>query len=158
MVYACHRCNQSKGDSWPELEDATINLLLAAEDPRYTPVSEYVSPNASTSLRPATDFFSYDFDTGEILPSAQLSSIEWSVARRTIRDIDLNDSRLGENDPNHLWRQRQAQLDLLREAANSQEEDELVAMIVQDLMLPDSPFSSFVRAYVGTISVEFPAT
>ncbi len=118
------------------------------------PVSEYVSPNASARQRPATDFFSYDFDTGEIMPSVQLSSNEWSVARRTIRDIDLNDSQLGENDPNHLWRQRRAQLDFLRDAANAQEDDELGAMIIQDLMLPDSPFSSFVQAYVGTLRAE----
>ena len=127
-------------------------MSLASEDSRYTPVSEYVSPNESAGQRPATDFFSYDLNTGEMMPSVQLSSIEWSVARRTIRDIDLNDSRLGENDPNHLWRQRRAQLDILREAANAQEDDELAAMIIQDLMLPNSPFSSFVQAYVRTLS------
>ena len=156
LVYACRRCNQSKGDSWPGFEDASVNLLLAAEDPRYRPVSEYVSPNASAKQRPATDFFSYDFDTGEIMPSVQLSSIEWSLARRTISDIDLNDSQLGENDSNHLWRQRRAQLDFLREAANAQEEEELVAMIVQEFMMPDNPFSSFVHAYVGTLNAESP--
>ena len=158
LVYACHRCNHSKADGWPGFEDGSVNLLLAAEDPRYTPVSEYVSPNASAKQRPASDFFSYDFDTGEIMPSDQLSSIEWSVARRTITDIDLNDSQFVENDPNHLWRQRRAQLDLLREAANAQEDDGLAAMIIQDLMLPDSPFSSFVRAYVGTLGAESPST
>ena len=121
-------------------------------------MSEYVSPNESAGQRPATDFFSYDFDTGEILPSAKLSSFEWSVARRTISDIDLNDSRLGENDPNHRWRQRRAQLDILREAANSQDDVELAAMIVQDLMLPDSPFSSFVQAYVRALSSEHDRT
>ena len=80
------------------------------------------------------------------------------MARRTIRDIDLNDSRLGENDPNHRWRQRRAQLDILREAANSQDDDELAAMIVQDLMLPDGPFSSFVQAYVRALSSEHDRT
>lgn len=118
-------------------------------------MSEYVSPNASAKQRPASDFFSYDFDTGEIMPSDQLSSIEWSVARRTITDIDLNDSQLGENDPNHLWRQRRAQLDLLREATIAHDDDDLAAMIVEDLMLPDSPFSSFVQAYVRTPGSEF---
>ena len=141
LVYACHRCNHSKADSWPEFDDASVNRLLAAEDPRYTPVSEYVSPNVSAGQLPATDFFSYDVDTGEIMPSVQLSSVEWSVGWRTIRDIDLNDSQLGENDPNHLWRQRRAQLDFLREATNAQEDDELVAMVVQEFIMPDSPFS-----------------
>ena len=155
LVYACHRCNHSKADDWPGFEDGSVNLLLAAEDPRYTPVSEYVNPNASAKQLPASDFFSYDFDTGEIMPSDQLSSIEWSVARRTITDIDLNDSQLVENDPNHLWRQRRAQLDLLRQAANV--EDDLTFMIFQEFMMPDSPFSSFVQAYVTTPPGEVPS-
>lgn len=121
-------------------------------------MSEYVSPNESAGQRPATDFFSYDIDTGEIMPSVQLPSTEWSVAWRTIRDIDLNDSRLGENDSNHLWRQRRAQLDRVRQAANAQENDELAAMIVHEFMMPDSPFSSFVHAYVETLTGEIPLT
>ena len=73
------------------------------------------------------------------------------MARRTIRDIDLNDRGLGENGPNHLWRLRQAQLDLLRIAVNEQEDDSLAALIVREFMLPDSPLSSFISAYLVTL-------
>ena len=158
LVYACHRCNRAKGDSWPGIGDALADRLLTAEDSRYTPVSEYVSPNASAGQRSASEFFSYDIDTGEMTPSDQLPPIEWSMARRTIRDIDLNDSQLGENDPNHLWRLRRTQLDMLRIAVNNEEDDNLVVLIIREFMLPDSPFSSFILAYVESLSEEFPLT
>ena len=74
------------------------------------------------------------------------------MARRTIRDVDLNDSQLGENDPNHLWRLRRAHLDILREAINAEEDDELAILIIREFTLSDSPFSSFILAYVGTLS------
>jgi uncharacterized protein (TIGR02646 family) len=99
LVYACRRCNHAKDNSWPGFDDELINDKLAAEDARYTPVSEYVSPNAVNSRRPAREFFGFDVVTGEIAPAEQLDPVEWSMARRTIRDIDLNDSELGENDP-----------------------------------------------------------
>lgn len=99
LIHACHRCNQAKGGSWPGYDDAEINNRLTALNPRYTPVSEYVSPNAVNSRRPAREFFGFDVVTGEIAPAEQLDPVEWSMARRTIRDIDLNDSELGENDP-----------------------------------------------------------
>ena len=156
LVYSCHRCNQAKGDSWPGFDDGVINQLLTVEDPRYTPVPQYVSPNESAGQRPASEYFSYDIDTGELMPSGQLPPIEWSMARRTIRDVDLNDSGIGENEPNHLWRLRRAHLDLLRTAVNDVEDDGLAATIVREFTLPVSPFSSFIIAYVGTLSEEFP--
>ena len=156
LVYACQRCNRAKGNNWPGFDDALVDQLLAAEDPRYTPITEYVSPNASAVQRSATGFFAFDIDTGQITPSAQLPPDEWSMARRTIRDIDLNDSNLGENDPNHLWRLRRAQLDLLTTAVNDVSDDTLLVLLIQELILPDSPFSSFVLAYVETLGHEFP--
>lgn len=77
---------------------------------RYTSPSEYVSPNVSPGGRPAQGFFDFDVATGEIFPADDLDDLEWSLARRTIRDIDLNDSELGENDPNHLMFQRRDEL------------------------------------------------
>ena len=73
------------------------------------------------------------------------------MARRTIRDTDLNNRGLGENGPNHLWRLRQAYLDLLKIAVNEQEGDSLAALIIREFMLPDSPSSSFISAYVVTL-------
>lgn len=156
LVYACHRCNHCKDNSWPGFDDGMVNQQLFAEDARYTPVSEYVSPNATDGQPSASEFFSYDVDTGEIMPLGQLPPIEWSMARRTIRDIDLNDRQLGENDPKHLWRLRRAHLDLLREAVNAEDDDVLALLIIREFILPDSPFSSFVLAYVETLGHEFP--
>ena len=156
LVYACHRCNRAKDDSWPGFDDEIINQLLSAEDDKYTPVSKYVSPNAAAGQRSASEFFSYDVDTGEILPSSQLPPLQWSMARRTIRDVDLNDSQLGENDSNHLWRLRRAQLDMLRTAVNDAEDDNLAILLVQEFTLPDSPFSSFMVAYIKTIGTGLP--
>ncbi len=151
LVYACRRCNQAKGDSWPGFDDQLIDRILAAEDARYGPVSEYVSPNASADQKPASQFFGFDFDTGEIMPDEQLMPPEWSVARRTIRDIDLNDSGLGENSPNHLWRLRRNQLDLLRQTINAEGNDDFVVLVMREFTLPDSPFSGFISGYLATL-------
>ena len=117
LVYACYRCNQSKADSWPVEDDTKNRLLTAAFSPRYVPVSEYVNPNGSNRQRPALEFFDFDFDSGEIRPSAQLDDQEWSMARRTIDDVDLNDdiSELGAYHPDSLVNQRRYRLYLLIE-------------------------------------------
>ena len=111
LVYSCYRCNQSKAGKWPVPDDMTNRLLAAANRPRYTPVSEYVSPNEVEGRRPAQDFFSFDVDTGEITPVEVLDEVEWSVARRTIHDIDLNGElgELGLYDPNHVVNQTSIQ-------------------------------------------------
>ena len=114
LVYACHRCNQRKGNQWPGYDDKMINQLLAAGYPQYTSVSEYVNPNADAGQRPAHEFFAFNIGTGEVSPVEQLEPKEWSVAYRTIRDIDLNDdqSELGENDTRHLRALRPATVGL----------------------------------------------
>lgn len=146
MMYACRRCNNIKDSSWPEPDDATNNILAATE-PRYTPVSEYVNPNATQDAIPAHDFFNFDADTGEIAPSNQVSPVEWSMARSTISDIDLNDSELGENNPNHLWNQRLEQLDFVSQKLNELDDFDLKVQMMLEFTLPDKPFSGFVFAY-----------
>ena len=112
LVYSCHRCNQAKSGSWPEHYD-DINQKLAARELGYTPVSEYVSPNEDPGWRPAREFFAFDIQTGEMTAGEHLDGEEWSIARRTIHDIDLNDRHLGENEQGHLWNRRRRQRDLL---------------------------------------------
>ncbi len=56
--------------------------MLAGEEARYVPVSEYVSPSAVVGRRPAGEFFDFEAETGEMLPSSQLDGAEWSMARR----------------------------------------------------------------------------
>lgn len=148
LVYACRRCNQAKGGSWPGFDDDLVNRTLAGEDARYVAVSEYVNPSAMDGQRPAEDFFAYDAGTGEILPSSQLNRTEWSMARRTIRDVDLNDSGLGANDAAHLWNLRLRQRALLIERINRLDDFDAKVNIMLEFMLPDKPFASFITAYV----------
>ena len=150
LIYACYRCNQSKVDSWPVEGDMKNRLLTAAHRPRYTPVSEYVNPNEETGRRPAQEFFDFDFDTGEIRPVDHLSDVEWSMARRTIDDIDLNDELTGRDpyDPDHLFNQRRYHLYLFLERVSSY--PDLSYQIMQEATLPDKPFSSFVSAYLAS--------
>ena len=148
LVYACRRCNQAKGGSWPGFDDDLVNQMLAAVDARYVPVSEYVNPSAVDGQRPAGEFFDFDDETGEMLPPSHLGGAEWSIARRTIRDVDLNDSELGENDESHLWNRRLEQRALLIERINRMDDFDAKLNIMLEFMLPDKPFSSFIRAYV----------
>ena len=148
LMYACRRCNETKGGNWPGFDDALINQMLAGEDSRYIAVSEYVNPNAITGQQPAEDFFAFDAETGEIFPSAQLEILEWSMARRTIRDLDLNDSTLGENDESHLWDRRLEQRALLIERINGLDDFDAKVNIMLEFMLPDKPFSSFISTYI----------
>ena len=148
LVYSCRRCNQAKGNSWPGFDDALVNQMLAGEDSRYVSVSEYVNPNAVGGQRRAEDFFAFDAGTGEMLPSPQLDSLEWSMGRRTIRDVDLNDSGRGENDEAHLWNRRLEQRALLIDRINGLDDFDAKVNIMLEFMLPDKPFSSFIAAYV----------
>ena len=122
--------------------------MLIAEDSRYTPVSEYVNPNAVDGQRPARDFFAFNVETGEIAPSEQLDRMGWSMARRTIGDIDLNDSYSGDNEPGHLWNRRLRQRDLLLQGLNDLEEFDAKVRMMFEFMLPNKPFSGFIAAYV----------
>ena len=148
LVYSCYRCNQAKGNSWPGFDDAPVNQFLAVEDARYVSVSEYVNPSAVAGQRPAGEFFDFEAETGEMLPSSQLDGMKWSMARRTIRDVDLNDSGLGENDESHLWNRRLRQRTLLIERISGLDDFDAKLNIMLEFMLPDKPFSSFIRAYV----------
>ena len=147
LIYACRRCNQAKERNWPGYDDEGVNEFLTAGSPRYVPVSELVSPNTVDGQRPACDFFEFNVKTGEISPRAQLDPAEWSKARRTIRDIDLNDSDVGENDEGNLWVYRLRHLTWLTEKLDkSQDFDEKVNMMLES-MQPGKPFSGFIAAY-----------
>ena len=148
LVYACRRCNKTKADRWPGHDDAVINQRFAAVYPRYTPVSEYVNPNAIDGKRPAREFFAFDVETGEMTAGEHLDGEEWSKARRTIYDIDLNDSEMGENEQGHLWNRRRFQLDLLIQRLSAIEDFDEQVSLMRDFALPDKPFSSYISAYL----------
>ena len=112
------------------------------------PASEYVSPNASEGPRPAHEYFSFNGDTGEIGPAGDLSPSEYTAALRTIRDIDLNDSSLAENDPRHLFNLRLHQRHLLIEELNKLDDFDAKVQMMFEFMLPDKPFSGFITTYL----------
>ena len=155
LVYSCHRCNQAKSGSWPGHDDEVVNQRLAAVYPKYTPVSEYVNPNEEPGQRPVREFFDFNVETGEVTPADRLDNTEWSTARRTISDIDLNDSELGENEQGHLWNRRRRQRDLLMQALSAIEDFDEQVGLMRDFALPGKPFSGFISAYLKQRFPEF---
>ena len=149
LVYACERCNKAKADQWPESADF-VNEVLAAYG-RFIPVSEYVNPNALDGQLPASHFFDFDVETGEIVPADDSGDIEWSMAMRTIRDIDLNDRNLGENDPNHLFNRRMGWLDRLIAGLEDVDDFDALMNLMHAFTQPDQPFSGFVSAYFNRL-------
>ena len=147
LVYACRRCNEAKADSWPGFDDEGVDMWLKAENPRYTPVSEYVSPNAEAERRPAQGFFDFDLDSGEMVPVEQLDDLEWSTARRTIRDVDLNDSRRGQNDPGHLLNRRRRQRRMVEQRLSGISDPVQMVELAIEFTKPGRPFSSYVAAF-----------
>ena len=125
-------------------------LLTAVYRPRYTPVSEYVNPNRADGRRPADEYFDWDFESGEMIPSEQLDQEEWSTARRTIDDIDLNHalSEVESNDPNHILNLRRYHLYLFLEQLHSLEDSDLRERIIQGFRFLDQPFFGFISAYL----------
>ena len=106
---------------------------------------EYVSPNENESQRPAQEFFDFDINTGGVTPSERLAPAEWSIAKRTIWDIDLDSSE--------FRNLRLARLNWLLEKLNTINDFEEKLNVLLRFMLPGMPFSAFVRAYV---SYQFP--
>ena len=125
-----------------------VNQWLAQWYPKYIPISEYVSPNEGGNRRSTSEFFDFDVLTGEIIPTEQLNTTEWSIALRTIRDIDLNDDKLGENDPNHLLRRRQSQRDMLIQQMNELDDFDEKVSLMFEFTMPDKPFSTYIYAYI----------
>ena len=148
LVYACYKCNQNKGNNWPGNDEVDLNRWYAQWYPMYVPISEYVSPNDGDNHRPTSEFFDFNIVTGEILPAEPLDPTEWSMALRTIRDIDLNDDKLGENDPNHLLRRRRSQRDMLIQQINALDDFDEKVNLMFDFTMPDKPFSTYIYAYL----------
>ena len=191
LVYSCYRCNQRKGMQWPGYQDELVNQYFAtAYADRYVCPKEYVNPGKQYGEYTANELFSFDIDTGKIKPADHLAPEMWSMARRTISDIDLNDNSMclckcccqagapngtedccrdrprccckdsskcnckdrshispGENDPNHLWNRRRAQLSFMISQLNQEDDIAKIFNIIQQFSMPDKPFSGFITAY-----------
>lgn len=147
LVYACQRCNRAKNDKWPGQNDGT-NQLLAKIQPRYTEALEFINPNAGSLPKPADDYFDFLIPSGVIEPHDGLDDAEWSNARRTIADIDLNDSYLGPYDERHLCNRRRRQVRRLTHRLKHLNTFEEQFNLMREFTLPGKPFSSFVSAYI----------
>lgn len=70
-LFACHDCNHAKLHQWPP--------------------GGYVDPCARTQAARPERFFTFDTETGEILPKSDLSPGRRRKAMRTIDDLRLNE-------------------------------------------------------------------
>ena len=143
LIYACRLCNQNKGGKWPgsgDRYDALTNQWLSNQDFRYNPPTEYAIPNQGGGTLPAEEFFDFDVSTGAISPSARLSPQEWSIANRTIWDLDLDSKQLRDLRLERLnW--------LIEKLETVKDFDEKLNVMLR-FMLPKMPFSRFIYAYV----------
>ena len=91
LMYACKRCNDRKENQFPgktvSAFEAVIQFDASRDEKTYIPPSEYVNPR--DGVNKAETFFVFK-PSGEISPNPQLDSPEWSKARLTIADLDLN--------------------------------------------------------------------
>ena len=142
LIYACRMCNQNKDDRWPgsgSSYDQLTDQYLSHADSRYSPVMEYVSPNEIEGQRPAQEFFDFNANTGGVTPSERLAPEDWSMANRTIWDMDL--------DSMHLRNLRLARLNWLLERLNTIDDFDEKLNVLLRFMLPKMPFSGLIYAY-----------
>ena len=145
LVYACRRCNDTKGNLWPEISDATNRRLSVIR--RYHGVVAYVNPSLVPEQRPAGEFFQYRFESGQIDAAEGTSDNEWSMGIRTIADLDLNSDyeRVGDRLP-YLRRER---LDfIIRRLGNPTDDLDRTLAIVREFTRPGQPFAAFILAYI----------
>ena len=141
LIYSCRRCNQSKGSKWPTVGDYDNQRLASIT--RYRPVTEFVSPNQSENEPPCETLFEHNLATGEISPAEDINDAHWSMAYRTMVDIDLNSvSPSYENLPEL----RRARLNYL-ETTLQQTDPDLRGIIVNGLCQRNQAFSSFITTY-----------
>ena len=142
LIYACRGCNQAKGSKWPTAGDADNQRLAVIN--RYQSVTGYVSPNRSDTQPVCETLFTYDQDTGEISPAENVDDAHWSMAFRTISDIDLNSIQSGQRNLPELRRQQVELLEITLRQAN---DAALRSVIVAGFCRRNQPFSSFVSRY-----------
>ena len=82
-LFACRSCNNAKGDKWP--------------------LGGYVDPCAKSSAARPEQYFTFDTETGEILPKGGLSPRRRLKALRTIEDLRLNEWHHLKNRVEWLW-------------------------------------------------------
>ena len=145
LIYACRRCNQSKASKWPTVGDYDNQRLASIT--RYQQVSEYVCPNQYGDEPLCESLFDYNLATGEIEPASDVDDKYWSMAYRTIADIDLNSVFPSYQNLPEL---RQQQIELLEITLDETNDSELKSVIVAGFCRRNQPFSSFASTYAKT--------
>ena len=143
LIYSCRRCNQSKGSKWPTIADYDNQRLAIIA--RYQQVSGYVNPNQFGHEPQCETLFDYNLATGEISPAEDTNDAHWSMAYRTIVDIDLNSVFPSYQNLPEL---RRARLNYL-ETTLRQTDSDLRGIIVNGLCQRNQAFSSFITTYAG---------
>ena len=82
-LFACHSCNNAKGEKWPP--------------------GGYVNPCAKSNAAQPEQYFTFDTETGEILPKVGLSPRRRLKALRMIEDLRLNEWHHLKNRVGWLW-------------------------------------------------------
>ena len=118
-IFACHNCNQSKSNKWPD--------------------AGYVDPCASVESERPEHFFDFDTSNGEIIPKTNLPESASKRAVQMIKDLSLNA-------PHHISQRKERILfvghRLGEVIENSEEEQEFLEKITGR----DFALSSFNRA------------
>ena len=151
LLYSCRRCNNIKDNNFPGKTDEVLTeAFLAAEaaiiGKNYISPSDtdgYVDPR-DTYMKAET-YFAFN-ENGWIKPIDDLEDLKWSIARRTIRDIDLNPVTVGGGED--LCGLRSEHLLMVRATVTKIREKKGVRFarkILKRWCHRDKPFSSIVR-------------
>ena len=149
LIYSCRRCNQSKGSKWPTVDDYDNQRLASIT--RYQQISEYVCPNQSEHGPQCDALFDYSLATGEIRPTEDIDDAHWSMAYRTIDNMDLNSIQPSQQILPEL---RQQQIRFLEITLSEASDSELRSAIVAGFCRRNQPFSSFLLAYARSNGYE----
>ena len=170
LVYSCARCNQAKGNLWPGKEGSPESGKAPSVRIPLPEVEEYVSPNIESDNLPAHKFFYVPQRKGTLLAPKNRGDLrEFSMAQRTISDIDINHAKSDkelyrkpkrddfkiESYPPYdcersLEAQRSSQLKKIRkelEACNDRKE---AIEVIKRYTQPNQPYSGFIAAFFDT--------
>lgn len=96
LIYVCRQCNQAKGNQWPGLAPLPGFVIDAFNNEARNYGKRFIDPsqddgyvNPRDPVDRAEAYFVFNRE-GEIHPNPDLDDRKWSIARRTIRDFDLN--------------------------------------------------------------------
>ena len=153
LVYSCLRCNRAKGNQWPEASDAANRRLSVIS--RFSPVSAYANPSmvdGQADVRELFEFYFEDDNRGQMLAAESTLPEEWSMAHRTIEDLDLNSDY--EQVDARLTELRTDQLDfVLDEIGDPSADLERTVAVLREYSQPHQPFSSYIAAYAKFLEI-----